>query len=367
MEAHVPPDERVVSSPARLRSSPRPSLRSPRSRGRRAARRGAGYERTREKRALAKPESVPNQSGELAASATSSGRWRRRPLNTRIAASASGMPTWTCSAHSGVRRTRPAHRLAHEPVALGVDQRRVAEAAGRDARRRPSASRRRRARATRAAPPTALRASSAVSGRAASAARSRPRTPRARRRRSAPPSPRAPRPATGASRRVSGRPAAAPPRRRRVNGSRAAERVLHGRASPDAQRRVRGDPPEHERRGEPARVAAGRDAAGVGARRRRRRARPARGRRSRRPPSVVVIAGDDLDHDLARRAARPARRHALAPPRSCRATVRSRTRSPSALVGHRVPGARPRLARGPLHDVDLRPGARPDSSRRARW
>ena len=44
-----------------------------------------------------------------------------------------------------------------------------------------------------------------------------------------------------------------------------AEGVLHGRATYPSERGFGGDPPEHEGRGQPARVSAGRDAAGVGA------------------------------------------------------------------------------------------------------
>ena len=58
-------------------------------------------------RALAIPESAPNHHGEFAARPTSSGRWRRMPLNAQIAVSGSGIPTWTWSAHSGVRWIRP--------------------------------------------------------------------------------------------------------------------------------------------------------------------------------------------------------------------------------------------------------------------
>ena len=84
----------------------------------------------------------------------------------------------------------------------------------------------------------------------------------------------------------------------------------------------------------------------------------------RRPPSVVVIAGHDLDRPSRRRAARPARPRAargldhLADRAVAHAVARDRSSA------HLVPGARARLARGPLHDVDLRPGARARTPRR---
>ena len=49
----------------------------------------------------------PWRKGELAASACSSGRCSRSPLQTRMAVAASGIPTWTCSAHVGVRLMSP--------------------------------------------------------------------------------------------------------------------------------------------------------------------------------------------------------------------------------------------------------------------
>ena len=58
-------------------------------------------------RALARPESWPNQNGDWAASACNSGRCARIRLHTSIAVSGSGIPTWTCKAAVGVRVTSP--------------------------------------------------------------------------------------------------------------------------------------------------------------------------------------------------------------------------------------------------------------------
>ena len=51
------------------------------------------------------------------------------PLKARIAVSGSGMPTWTCSAQVGVRRSRPRIWSPISLVALVDDVRRVAERA----------------------------------------------------------------------------------------------------------------------------------------------------------------------------------------------------------------------------------------------
>ncbi len=58
-------------------------------------------------RALASPESKPNQNGELAPSAMISGSASRSPVLAATAASGLGTPTCTCRAHSGVRLMRP--------------------------------------------------------------------------------------------------------------------------------------------------------------------------------------------------------------------------------------------------------------------
>jgi hypothetical protein len=58
-------------------------------------------------RAEARPVSRPWRKGELAARACSSGRWRRSPLKTRIAVSASGIPTWMCRPPTGVATASP--------------------------------------------------------------------------------------------------------------------------------------------------------------------------------------------------------------------------------------------------------------------
>ena len=50
------------------------------------------------------PLSRPCQNGELAESASSSGRWTRSRASARAAISGSGTPTWTCSANVGSRR-----------------------------------------------------------------------------------------------------------------------------------------------------------------------------------------------------------------------------------------------------------------------
>ena len=139
---------------------------------------------------------------------------------------------------------------------------------------------------------------------------------------------------------------------------------LHGRATlrPSPERRLGGDPAEHERRGEPARVAARRDAARVGAG----GEHAGRHLRAAVDPQAAERGGD-------------ARRR----PRPRRGTPRRSTGAPAAPrrldhVGHRalahaalegllsdlVPRARARLARRPLHHVDLRPGARRDTCRR---
>ena len=55
-------------------------------------------------RADARPVSRPCQNGEFAASASSSGTCTRIPRSARIADSASGTATWTCSANVGSRR-----------------------------------------------------------------------------------------------------------------------------------------------------------------------------------------------------------------------------------------------------------------------
>ena len=58
-------------------------------------------------RALARPESVPNQKGDPAPSAPISGSASRRPISPCTAASGDGIATWMCSAHSGVRLISP--------------------------------------------------------------------------------------------------------------------------------------------------------------------------------------------------------------------------------------------------------------------
>ena len=78
-------------------------------------------------RALARPESSPCQYGECAASACRSGRCARRRLQTGIAVSGSGIPTWTCSAAGRRARDQPAHLVADRLVALVLDVHDVAE------------------------------------------------------------------------------------------------------------------------------------------------------------------------------------------------------------------------------------------------
>jgi len=58
-------------------------------------------------RELAMPESAPNQNGELAPSPCSNGSLSRSPFMAATAASVSGTPTCTWSAHSGVRLISP--------------------------------------------------------------------------------------------------------------------------------------------------------------------------------------------------------------------------------------------------------------------
>ena len=55
-------------------------------------------------RADAKPVACPARNGELADSASSSGRWTRSRFISLTASSGSGTPTWTCSAKVGSRR-----------------------------------------------------------------------------------------------------------------------------------------------------------------------------------------------------------------------------------------------------------------------
>ena len=54
-------------------------------------------------RAEASPVSRPCQYGELALSASSSGRYSRSPSSARTARTGSGTPTCTCSANVGSR------------------------------------------------------------------------------------------------------------------------------------------------------------------------------------------------------------------------------------------------------------------------
>ena len=106
VRSHVPPHVRVVVDSARRGRSPRPPPRSRRSRAAPRGRRGRG------RRARSPPARWPCPSR----ARTRTGSWRpaRRaaaaaraaPLYARIAVSGSGMPTWTCSAHSGVRWIR---------------------------------------------------------------------------------------------------------------------------------------------------------------------------------------------------------------------------------------------------------------------
>jgi hypothetical protein len=58
-------------------------------------------------RALARPESMPNQNGEAAPIAPISGSASRSPISAWTAASADGTETCTCRAHSGVRLISP--------------------------------------------------------------------------------------------------------------------------------------------------------------------------------------------------------------------------------------------------------------------
>ena len=126
MGANVPPDERC-----RPRSRPPPPPRPPpaayssQSRNARGTPR-RGYALTIEKRALARPESNPNQYGDAAASPWSRGRLSRSAFSTRTADSGSGMPTCTCSAHSGVRRMRPRDQPVEPAIALLLDELHVA-------------------------------------------------------------------------------------------------------------------------------------------------------------------------------------------------------------------------------------------------
>ena len=95
----------------------------------------------------------------------SSARWRRSPLKARIAVSASGIPTWTCSA-ADRRGDRVAEQVADALVALLVGDLRLALARRSDACRCPAsagAGREHGPRAARAGRPIASAAVSQTS------------------------------------------------------------------------------------------------------------------------------------------------------------------------------------------------------------
>ena len=119
------------------------------------------------------------------------------------------------------------------------------------------------------------------------------------------------------------------------------------------ERRAGRDPAEDERCGQAARIAAGGDAAGVGA-----AAEDARGRLRvpliRSPPSVVVMPAtvSTVTWSPSRRTGAPAASAAS----TISATLRSRTLSP-ALRARLSQGPCARLASRPARHVGLRPGA----------
>ena len=95
LRPRVPPHHRVVRRPSARAHGVEavqvlvPRLAAP------AGCRGPGYARITAARELAMPESVPNQYGELAPSAWSSGSRSRMPFIAATAASVSGTPTCT--------------------------------------------------------------------------------------------------------------------------------------------------------------------------------------------------------------------------------------------------------------------------------
>ena len=119
VRAQLPPEPRVVGHVGRAGEQRAPSRRSPRSRASRAARPSAASRASSPRAPRRGPVSRPWRNGELAASACSSGRWRRSPLKARIAVSASGIPTWMCSP-ADRRRDRVAEQVADALVALLV-------------------------------------------------------------------------------------------------------------------------------------------------------------------------------------------------------------------------------------------------------
>ena len=96
------------------RSARRPPRRSRRSRRRTAAGPVRGKAWKISVRADANPLSRPCQNGELADSASRTGMWRRRPFSSRIASSASGTPTCTCSAIVGSAGASDAQRVVEQ-------------------------------------------------------------------------------------------------------------------------------------------------------------------------------------------------------------------------------------------------------------
>ena len=109
VRSQLPPEPRVVGDVGGARQQPADSRKSSKSRIARGTPE-RGQPRIVTSRAEASPVSRPWRNGEFAASACSSGRWRRRPLKTRIAVSASGIPTWMCRPPTGVRRRPRAAR-----------------------------------------------------------------------------------------------------------------------------------------------------------------------------------------------------------------------------------------------------------------
>ena len=108
VEPDVPPEERrarAIAGGGERRRDHRPRARRDRAAG--AGRRGPGRRATSAKRALARPESAPNHHGLVALRPCSSGSCSRSALKAARARVSSGMPTWTWSADSGVRRSSP--------------------------------------------------------------------------------------------------------------------------------------------------------------------------------------------------------------------------------------------------------------------
>ena len=108
VQAHVPPHVRVVLGPAaepdrrRASRSTRPSRQR-----RRHAAAGVGADHRRARAGQAGVAAEPERASRRPSAAEQRQLQRAGPLSARTAASGSGMPTCTCSAHSGVRWIRP--------------------------------------------------------------------------------------------------------------------------------------------------------------------------------------------------------------------------------------------------------------------